>query len=173
MPITISAGGLYLTTDNNTPDNGQTLPGRAKTAIKNPCAVAIPSSGRGSNGQVEVVPAEGAAGRAGYYGYSYLGNRAAGQGCSILRGVIISGFSGVTPGAEVYIADDYDDDDPTATNLTHTPPQIELLDMTVSAEPTQEEVQSIADKVDEIVAAINAPVKRIGVGVGTDSIRFD
>jgi hypothetical protein len=122
MPITIpDKTKLKMTTDFKT-EMGQRKPAIAGVAMTNPGPVAVAAVQNASSGQVQVVPAAGDAGRAGYLGYNFDHDVPAGEGASVVRGVYIEGFAGVTPGGDIYIDATSADASGNASGLTHTLP---------------------------------------------------
>lgn len=122
MSITIpNRKALRLCTDiaNN---NAQTIPAVAAVALTNPGPVCPDAAQTADCGLTQVIQAKGASGRLGYLGYNFRNNVAAGAATSILRGVTIEGFAGMTPGDPLYIDDDGADKGEATAGLTHEAP---------------------------------------------------
>jgi hypothetical protein len=129
MAITIpDRTQIRLVTDFDEPNNGQALPAcLVSVAMVNPGPVALDTAGAAANGQAQVKPAYGTAGRAGYIGYNDEPNKALGSACSPCRGVLVDGYAGVSPGVKVFIGDTSADASATASGLTHTQPTTGLV----------------------------------------------
>lgn len=106
MPIAIP-GALKLTTK----PTGE-KPGALTAAIAAPGPLSVASSGS-VDGDTVPLAASVAANRRAYYAYNWRAANA-GEGCSPANGAIVEGYTGVTVGGLVYIADD--------GTLTHTAP---------------------------------------------------
>lgn len=99
MAITISAGGLRLTTRN------KTIPNTVKVALTAPGPV---STAAGTvDGQVTPVESTVLANRPQYLGFSYMPKVPAGEQAAMASGAIVDGFLGGDPVARpyVYVAD--------------------------------------------------------------------
>jgi hypothetical protein len=94
----------------------------AQAAMTNPGPVAVYTGGPAANGQIQVVPAAGDAGRAGYVGYNISINVGAGEPLRPASGVTVTGFAGATPGSQVFVDDTTADASGTASGITHTAP---------------------------------------------------
>ena len=117
MPIAIGTKGLRLTTGFREQDGGRLIPCKAGAALTR--AGAVRSSGRDTNsGEILAVAAVGDAGREAYLGFQWQGARVAGAALSVVRGVIITGFTGLTVDKAVFVSDD----GATDIGLTHTTP---------------------------------------------------
>lgn len=118
MPITISDRTKIRPTIDY-----KHIPAVAAVAMTNPGPCAVQTTGTTSSGNALVGPASGDAGRGGYAGYNVMSNVAAGDAPSLMRGgVIVEGFSGVSPGLPVFVDATSADASGTASGLTHTLP---------------------------------------------------
>jgi hypothetical protein len=127
MPILLNADRtkLRLTTDNTAPNNGQQLPSMlAAAAFTNPCPVMPNATQTNGAGTTLVKQCTGAGGQYGWLGFCHKPAVAAGDLVPVLRGVVIDGFTGCTPGLPVYVDQTAADADlagaPHASGLTHT-----------------------------------------------------
>lgn len=90
----------------------------ASAALSAPGPLAVDTTQNNAAKQIKVVAAV-AANRHRYIGYSLFGATAAGDNPAPVSGCIVNNFAGVTPGSEVFIADD--------GTLTHTQPAADVL----------------------------------------------
>lgn len=120
MPILIPNRKLVRPTTDIRPK-----PGTAKSAVKNPCPIGVSATGASSSGTALLEPTTS---RDNYVGYNVRSNVAGAmddENYSPLSGCVIEGFTGVTPGALVYV-DSTARPDPEAdfSGLTHTAPTV-------------------------------------------------
>jgi hypothetical protein len=116
--MAITAGTLRLTTLN------RAIPNVVVTsALAAAGPVAIASSGTGDGGAPPVVACT-STNRASYLGYSYQAAVPIGDQAALANGAIVEGFTGVTQGGKVYIADN--------GSLTHTPPATNTIGSTIN-----------------------------------------
>lgn len=117
MPIGIGTEGLFLSAAGTAQDGVRFIPCRSAAAIAAPAPVR--SNGRNAKtNQLEIVAATGDAGRLAYIGYLWR-PVAAGQAASVVRGALVTGFTGLTAQAAVYATDAAS---PSTGGLTHTVP---------------------------------------------------
>jgi hypothetical protein len=110
-----------LTTDNNSPNNGQQLPTCiASAAMTNPGPVMPAATQNNPSGNCICQHASGAGGGTGYIGYNIRRGVAAGEPLGVFRGVVVDGFVGVVPGSAVYVDATTADAAADATGLSHT-----------------------------------------------------
>jgi hypothetical protein len=102
------------------------LPATPKSAMLNPGPVRIPTAGASSSGTPLVERCQGT--RVGYYGFSIGHDLAAGAGLDlqaqpVIRHCIVDGFSGVSPGLDVFVdAGAPPSPEGVFSGLTHTVP---------------------------------------------------
>lgn len=149
MAITIpDITKIRPTTVNVEGDGGQGIPSTATTAFASPGPAMVDAANTPttSNG-VGVRPVTSGDTSAGYLGFN-LKPTYANKAGTVLKGIIVDGFAGVTPGSDVFI------NPAGAVGLSHTPV---LLPTTGSGGSVN----------------ITSADRRIGVGFTATKIRFD
>ena len=117
MPIGARAAGLHLSAVGTVQDGVRFIPCRSAAAIAQPTPVR--SNGRNARtNQIEVTPAFGDTGRDAYVGFLWR-PVGAGQAASVVRGAVVTGFTGLTPNAAVYV---HNSSTPAEMNLSHVLP---------------------------------------------------
>lgn len=125
MAITIPNVDLIRPTTTPT----MRIPNAMKTATVNPCPVQVAASGTASSGTILVEPTIDSTGKK-YLGYNISSNNPTGVSpddaqMGVVRGCVVDGFAGVTPGSLVFVdATTRPDPETTFSGLTHTVPTI-------------------------------------------------
>lgn len=148
MSIAVGTDGLRLTTEN------RPLPGAMSTAIAAAGPVSVSASGSTTGGAVP-LEATISTNRTGYWGYAIKAAPLNTQP-TLANGAVVEGFTGVTAGSPVFVADD--------GTLTHTEP--------TGLESKAEQVKSLADlsattALNIVVPAGATKVKSVKIGVKT------
>jgi hypothetical protein len=120
MPITVPNADLVRMTI----EPAQRLPSVAGEAFVNPRPVKVKTTGASGAGNPIVVRASGKP----YYGFNLRSNVPAGsnsddEAMAVVRGALVDGFAGVSPGVEVFVDDTATPvPESTFSGLTHTDP---------------------------------------------------